>query len=321
MADFWGNFGNALGQYEARKSPLGAALFAGLTGRYGSKGNIPAGSDNPSQLTQYGAMPPNPPAPSASPGQPQQPGAQPNQPQQPGAQDTQPAKTPETALKPVDATPKPLDPDAGSAHEAISFGAQPQPNVNISVGGKGNGSYNGGSPSSPGSGPLGTPPIINSGSYWDPVLGQQVGGNNAGSSKVDTGVGYPGGATDPSNDPNLPEPFSPYDSGGQAGGDTGGSGADPNYPDMGEDYALGGTAGKTQISRIAERGPEVAGGRIITQPSIVKLNKGDTVVPLTPRAGNKMQPDLLEGHIPAMKPQGEQMSRFQRYGQGKQVMR
>lgn len=315
MADFWGNFGNALGQYEARKSPLGAALFAGLTGRYGSKGNIPAGSDNPSQMTQYGAMPPTPPAPSASPGQPQQPGAQPTQPQQPGAQDAQPAKTPETALKPVDATPKPLDPDAGNAHEAISFGATPQPSVNISAGGKGSGSYagNSGPSSSPSGGPLGIPP---SGSWWDPALGQQVGGPAAGSSDPNAGG---------SDSTFSPEPYDPNDSGNyypdpQAGGDTGGGYGYEN-PDLGEDYALGGTAGKTQISRIAERGPEVAGGRIVAQPSIVKLNKGETVVPLTPRAGNKMQPDLLEGHIPAMKPQGEQMSRFQRYGQGKQVMR
>lgn len=312
MADFWGNFGNALGQYEARKSPLGAALFAGLTGRYG-KGSaaVPAGSDNPSQLTQYGAMHPNSPAPTASPS------AQPNQPQQPGAQAAQPAKTPETALKPVDATPKPLDPDAGSAHEAISFGAQPQPSVNVSVGGKGNGSYAGNAgPSTPSTGgPLGIPP---NGSYWDPVLGQQVGGGNAGSSDPNAGG---------SDSTFSPEPYDPDDPGNyypdpQAGGDTGGGGGyGYENPDIGEDYAHGGVAGHSQISRVAESGPESVAGKIITSPSIVRLNKGETVVPLTPRAGNKMQPDLLEGHIPAMKPQGEQMSRFQRYGQGRGLMR
>lgn len=88
-----------------------------------------------------------------------------------------------------------------------------------------------------------------------------------------------------------------------------------------EGMALGGMAPHRQIARVAESGPENVNGKIISSPSIVALNKGDTVVPLTPHANNKMQPDLLEGHVAAPHPSGEQFSRFQRYGTGRGLMK
>lgn len=95
----------------------------------------------------------------------------------------------------------------------------------------------------------------------------------------------------------------------------------PPQPMPDADYALGGMAPHRQIARVAESGPENVNGKIISSPSIVALNKGDTVVPLTPHANNKMQPDLLEGHVAAPKPSGEQFSRFQRYGTGRGLMK
>lgn len=102
--------------------------------------------------------------------------------------------------------------------------------------------------------------------------------------------------------------------------DVGDLGGDAGLADLAL-MAKGGIASQPMTAKIAESGPEVAGGRIVTSPSIVKLQKGEAVVPLTPRPGNKLQPDLLEGHITAMKPQGESFSRFQRYGQGRGLMK
>lgn len=63
------------------------------------------------------------------------------------------------------------------------------------------------------------------------------------------------------------------------------------------------------------------GGAIVTQPTIAKIGEAgpEAVVPLTPRASNKMQPDLLEGHITAPKVPGVRYSRyksFNRFGRG-----
>jgi hypothetical protein len=85
--------------------------------------------------------------------------------------------------------------------------------------------------------------------------------------------------------------------------------------------AYGGFVPKPGIARIAESGPEIAGGRVVTQPSLVKLNKGEAVIPLTPRPQNKLQPDLLEGHLAAPKVPGLQFARYKSYGQGRGLMR
>lgn len=99
--------------------------------------------------------------------------------------------------------------------------------------------------------------------------------------------------------------------------------------DLGGDAALeglallahGGMAAEPMIAKVGEAGPEMAGGRIISSPSIVALKKGESVVPLTPHASNKLQPDLIEGHVAAPNPQGIHYSRYKAYGNGKGLMR
>ena len=65
----------------------------------------------------------------------------------------------------------------------------------------------------------------------------------------------------------------------------------------------------------------LAGGGIITKPTLARIGeKGpEAVVPLTPRPGNKMQPDLLEGHMGMPHVPGVKYSRyksFNRFGSG-----
>lgn len=99
--------------------------------------------------------------------------------------------------------------------------------------------------------------------------------------------------------------------------DVGDLGGDAGLADLAL-MAKGGIAPHPMTAKVAESGPEMAGGHIISSPSIVKLNKGEAVVPLTPRPGNKLQPDLLEGHVAAPH---VHYSRFQRYGQGRGLMK
>ena len=57
------------------------------------------------------------------------------------------------------------------------------------------------------------------------------------------------------------------------------------------------------------------GGAIITEPTLARIGEHgpEAVVPLTPRATNKMQPDLLEGHITAPKVPGVRYSRYKSF--------
>ena len=64
-----------------------------------------------------------------------------------------------------------------------------------------------------------------------------------------------------------------------------------------------------------------AQGTVVTRPTIAKLGEEgpEAVVPLTPRAGNKMQPDLLEGRIAEPSVPGIRYSRYKganRFGPG-----
>lgn len=93
-----------------------------------------------------------------------------------------------------------------------------------------------------------------------------------------------------------------------------GSGGDPSM-------AHGGVAGNPMMARVGESGPEMAGHQLVKSPSIVHLEKGDAVVPLTPRSTNKLQPDLLEGHGVAPKVPGMAFSRYKSYGTGRGLMR
>lgn len=282
MGGFWSTFGNNLAAAEAKKSPLASALYA--ASRYG-KGKAPDDGGDPSQITQPVA-PPHP----VHLGDPQD--------------NASAVNDRATALQPVsfqDTTPK--EPDA---HQGISFGGAQSPTVKIAPTATANppGSY-GNFPQSGGGGyDINNTGFQNNGSWWDPALGQQVGGDSTGGGTTwDGTINYDGGGS---------ENVGPGGGGGTAGS---------NVDYVEDAYALGGVAPRDQTARIAESGPEMAGGRIISSPSIVKLEKGETVIPLTPRSGNKLQPDLLEGHVQAMKPKGEQFSRFPRYGQGRGLMR
>lgn len=58
-------------------------------------------------------------------------------------------------------------------------------------------------------------------------------------------------------------------------------------------FAEGGVAGEGMMAKVGESGPEMAGGRLVTSPMIVKLEKGERVVPLTARPGNKLSMDAM----------------------------
>ena len=65
----------------------------------------------------------------------------------------------------------------------------------------------------------------------------------------------------------------------------------------------------------------LGGGGIVTKPTLARIGERgpEAVVPLTPRPGNKLQPDLLEGHVTAPKVPGVRYSRyksFNRFGSG-----
>ena len=59
----------------------------------------------------------------------------------------------------------------------------------------------------------------------------------------------------------------------------------------------------------------LARGKIVTRPMIARIgeNGPEAVVPLTPRAGNHMQPDIMEGHITPPKTPGIRYSRYTGY--------
>lgn len=107
--------------------------------------------------------------------------------------------------------------------------------------------------------------------------------------------GQPMGATPSGGAPGGPPMGSPPPS-GQIPGPTGPSGGDP---EEGEGMGV----------------PQLASGTVVNKPIIAKLGEGgpEAVVPLTPRAGNKMQPDILEGRVPAPRVPGVHYSRYKGY--------
>lgn len=58
-----------------------------------------------------------------------------------------------------------------------------------------------------------------------------------------------------------------------------------------------------------------AGGKLVTTPTIAKIGeKGpEAVIPLTPRAGNKLQPDILQGQVAAPSVPGMKLARYRGY--------
>ncbi len=301
MAGFFSNFANAVGQYEARKSPLAAGLYQATTGKSPFDQSQ---QKDPGQVIADAIIPRyrrNAPSPTGQPTQPGQPGAQ----AAPAKPDATPKLNPDPAGKPT-----PLNPDAGSADIGLMGGQAPTYNISVNSQGQpgsGGGGYqpggdSGSIPSGSGygygtdiNGPLGVF------STWQLPPQQPPQGTSTST------ITYPG-----------------YEGGGDGGGDgnssyNGNYGGDADYNPGG--YARGGFAGNKETVRVAESGPEMAGGKIVSSPSIVSLNKGDSVIPLTPRPGNKFQPDLLEGHIAPPKVPGIQYSRYKSYGQGRGLMR
>jgi hypothetical protein len=88
---------------------------------------------------------------------------------------------------------------------------------------------------------------------------------------------------------------------GQIPGPTGPPGADPMATDVGSDMGSG--------------IPQLAGGTLITKPTIAKIGEAgpEAVVPLTPRPGNKMQPDIIEGRVAAPRVPGVHYSRYKSF--------
>lgn len=91
----------------------------------------------------------------------------------------------------------------------------------------------------------------------------------------------------------------------------------PNQPDP-----QSGGGGLATLAAGAMGLPVFDQGVIVTQPTRAKLaadGRPEAVIPLTPRSGQKMSPDLLEGHITAPKVSGVRYSRyktFNRFGRG-----
>ena len=90
------------------------------------------------------------------------------------------------------------------------------------------------------------------------------------------------------------------------------------------DETTGGGFGNNQWSTPAPKPGSQAGGMdglatlaagsgaIVTSPTIAKIGERgpEAIVPLTPRAGNKLQPDMLEGHIAGPRVPGVRYSRY-----------
>lgn len=101
------------------------------------------------------------------------------------------------------------------------------------------------------------------------------------------------------------------------GGTQGGSSADDAGGSAAGDAGSGmGDAAETGADMAADAA--IVGfkqGAIVTKPTIARIGeKGpEAVIPLTPRAGNKMQPDIMEGHISAPRVPGIKYSRYRSF--------
>lgn len=315
---FWSGLASSLEQYEAAKSPLGAALYQGATGKQLQQG---AGNGNPASIALgqgiatykskgQGAQADSTPAPANNPGPT---AAAPTQPTQgaPGPAPLSLIGKYGSEMSPMTEQAVTVSPQQTPSYSGVPGAAKatttPPPSGGVQLP---NGTYGDGTiGANTGTDYNGT---VNSTTSWDPT--QTASGGNSPGTSSDSTITYDGGGSDPSNG-DIGDGL-PIDSGG---GYFGGSGVD-EFPSP-DSYALGGTAPYNQLARVAESGPEMAGGRIITHPSIVKLNKGESVIPMTPRPNNKLQPDLVEGHVAAPMPQGVHYSRYKTYGTGRGLMR
>ena len=138
------------------------------------------------------------------------------------------------------------------------------------------------------------------------------GAQNGQVTQGDTGIPV----TVPGQGPIPVEPAGQGGTGEPSQGPGGGSPTPDSTPE--EPVSTGPTAGLQDIGDVAD---SLAQGRIVTKPMIARIGeKGpEAVVPLTPRPGNRLQPDILEAHVSAPKIPGIKYSRykgFNRFGPG-----
>ena len=101
---------------------------------------------------------------------------------------------------------------------------------------------------------------------------------------------------------------------------------DMSKPGAGADASVSGmipdAATMAASSQWNQSFPFARGGTVVSQPMIAKLGEHgpEAVIPLNARAQNRMQPDMLEGHITAPKVPGVRYSRYRTFnrfgGQG-----
>lgn len=93
---------------------------------------------------------------------------------------------------------------------------------------------------------------------------------------------------------------------------SGGPSLDPLYsaPDASQDPSDPGLG--IQSRWTGTQMPSYGKGKLVTHPVVARLGESgpEAVIPLTPRVGNKLQPDLLEGHGAAPKVPGVSYSRY-----------
>ena len=95
-----------------------------------------------------------------------------------------------------------------------------------------------------------------------------------------------------------------------------GAGAAASGAEGGADAAAG--MGEASAGAAAPDLAELAllgGGGIVTKPTLARIGERgpEAVVPLTPRPGNKMQPDVLEGRIAAPRVPGVHYARYKSF--------
>jgi hypothetical protein len=104
-----------------------------------------------------------------------------------------------------------------------------------------------------------------------------------------------------------------------AGAAASGMGASPDAGEALGDATMGGAAENIAPSLVESMGGIapllMERGGVVTKPTLVKLAEHgpEAVVPLTPRPGNRLQPDLLEGRMSAPHAPGVRYSRYRSY--------
>ena len=329
MGSFLSNFGSALTNYEAAKSPLGAGIYQAATGKSPTDASgKPVNNIGTMLANSIHARYKRGSGPTDSNGQPVQPKQPGDNSFTDGMDDGGNIANDATKLQEVNSDPSDANQDVG-AHAIMAEG--PVPTVVVRPPSAGGSAAPAKTPATPGSvSSIGNPndPSRNALGQIPSYMGINVpqDGNDPFGSMSSINVpqddgSYPNSYGDPyhqpleSTDSNITFD-GPWPDGEGGGGSPGDQGAD--YYD---NEARGGISGAVHMARIAESGPEAVGGQIVTQPSFVQLEKGEAVVPLTPRAGNKLQPDLLEGHVMSPHTPGIGYSRYKSYGKGRGLMR